>query len=595
MSLLTLVAILLFGQQVLVPVPKATVEGTVLRAASGEPLTGAQITLVRAGGPTGAQLVATGLPPAVTNGQGQFQLKNIDPGTYRLYATRNGYARQEYAQKSLSGLGTVLTITPGQTLKNVVFRLTPAATITGRISSPDGEPMTGTTVLLLRVAYDSTGKRTMRPVSATRTDDRGEYRLYWITPGQYYVGVTPGRSTLDIQLAEVASVAFQYANQPGPARPDAREVFEAAALLNTNEAVPLKEYATTYYPNSTDVNRAVLLDIKPGSETSGININPLRQPLARIRGHLVDAAGQPQTGLVRLLLSDGREAATAASGAGSPGEFEFVNVIPGTYHLQATVVPAGGARGARGANPVANIVAAAGPIADARTQVTVSGNDIDNVTLTARAGISINGRVRADGLASITELQGFERMNVVLAAADEFTTQPQPGRFNTDGSFTVANVFPGTYRIRIDGRPTDVFMKGITLGGSDLMRDALTVSDSVQGALDVLVSSHAGQLEGNLIDKAQKLVPGIQVTIVPTFYRARRELYRTAITDANGRFTIASVTPGEYKAFAWEELEPFSYFDGEFIRKFEADGRSFTLAESGKATVDVRIIPSEGN
>lgn len=90
--------------------------------------------------------------------------------------------------------------------------------------------MTGTTVLLLRVAYDSTGKRTMRPVSAARTDDRGEYRLHWITPGQYYVAVTPGRSTIDSQLAEVSSVAFQYANQPGPARADAREVFEAAAL-----------------------------------------------------------------------------------------------------------------------------------------------------------------------------------------------------------------------------------------------------------------------------------------------------------------------------------------------------------------------------
>jgi protocatechuate 3,4-dioxygenase beta subunit len=595
MKLLTVAAIFLFAQQGTAPAPKATIEGTVLRAGSGEPLAGAQITMVRAAGPTGAQLLATGLPPAVTDRQGQFQLKNIDPGTYRMYATRNGYARQEYAQKSLSGLGSVLTITPGQSLKNVVFRLTPAATVTGRISSPDGEPMTGTTVLLLRVAYDSTGKRTQRPVSAVRTDDRGEYRLYWITPGQYYVAVTPGRSTLDSQLAEVASIAFQYANQPGPARSDAREVFEAAALLNHNEVVPLKEYSTTYYPNSTDVNRAVLLDIKPGNEIGGININPVRQPLARIRGRLVDAAGQPQIGSVRLVFSDGEEVATVFSGSPAIGEFEFANVIPGTYYVRALLFAPAGARGARGANPAANPAAAQGPIADARAQVTVSGVDVDNVTLTLRPGISINGRVRADGLASITDLQGFERMNVVLAAADDLTTQPQPARFNADGTFTAANVFPGTYRIRIDGRPTDVFMKSITFGSTDLMRDAFVVSDSVQGTLDVVVSSHAGQLEGNLFDKAQKPVPGAQVTIVPTLYRARRELYRTAITDTNGHFTIASVTPGDYKAFAWDELEPFSYFDADFIRKFENEGKPFTLAESGKATVDVRIIPSAGN
>jgi|KBSSwiStaDraftv2_1062776.scaffolds.fasta_scaffold00773_19 hypothetical protein len=594
MRLLTVVAILFLAQGT-APPPKATVEGTVLRAESGEPLAGAQITMMRATGPTGAQLLATGLLPAVTDAQGYFQLKSVDPGTYRMYATRNGYARQEYAQKTLLGLGTVLTITPGQSLKGVVFRLTPAAIITGRISSPNGEPMTGTTVLLLRVAYDSTGKRTMRPVSATRTDDRGEYRLYWITPGQYYVAVTPGRSTIDSQLAEVSSVAFQYANQPGPVRPDARDVFEAAALLNTNEVVPLKEYATTYYPNSTDVNRAILLNIKPGSETSGININPLRQALGSIRGRLVDTAGQPQVGLVRLLTSNGEEVATNLSASGALGQFEFVNVIPGTYHVRATVVSAVGGRGGRGPNPAANPAAVQAPAADARTQVTVSGNEVDNVTLTARPGVSISGRVRADGLGSIADLPGFERMNVVLAAVDDLTTQPQPARFNADGSFSAVNVFPGTYRIRIDGRPTDVFLKSVMLGGTDLMRNALVVSDSVQGTLDVVVSSHAGQLEGNLIDKAQKPVAGVQVTIVPTVYRARRELYRTAITDANGHFKIASVTPGEYKAFAWEELEPFSYFDADFIRKFESDGKAFTLAESGKATVDLKIIPSEAN
>ena len=97
MRLLTVVAILFLAQGT-APPPKATVEGTVLRAESGEPLAGAQITMMRATGPTGAQLLATGLLPEVTDAQGYFQLKSVDPGTYRMYATRNGYARQEYAQ-----------------------------------------------------------------------------------------------------------------------------------------------------------------------------------------------------------------------------------------------------------------------------------------------------------------------------------------------------------------------------------------------------------------------------------------------------------------------------------------------------------------
>jgi len=232
---------------------------------------------------------------------------------------------------------------------------------------------------------------------------------------------------------------------------------------------------------------------------------------------------------------------------------------------------------------------------EARSQVTVAGNDIDNVRLTARPGISISGRVRADGLASIADLPGYERMTLVFAAADDLTSPPPSPRFNADGSFTVTNVFPGSYRIRIDGRPTDVFMKNVALSGADLMREALTVADSFSGTLDVLVSPRAGQLEGNLTDKTSKPVTGVQVTLVPTQFRSRRELYRTAITDASGHFTIASVTPGEYEAFAWEELEPFSYFDADAIRKFESQGTPFSIGEAAKAKVEVKIIPTESN
>ena len=40
-------------------------------------------------------------------------------------------------------------------------------------------------------------------------------------------------------------------------------------------------------------------------------------------------------------------------------------------------------------------------------------------------------------------------------------------------------------------------------------------------------------------------------------------LFKTAATDQDGHFTMRGLPPGPYKIFAWEELDPFAYFDPE--------------------------------
>jgi hypothetical protein len=40
-------------------------------------------------------------------------------------------------------------------------------------------------------------------------------------------------------------------------------------------------------------------------------------------------------------------------------------------------------------------------------------------------------------------------------------------------------------------------------------------------------------------------------------------LYRTAVTDASGRFTIKGVAPGEYTAIDWEDIHNTAWRNGE--------------------------------
>jgi len=107
------------------PPEKCTIEGTVLRVGTNEPLRKARISLERAEGR--GQLIAG----AITDAAGKFALKDVDPGRYRLSVERNGYVRQQYGQRG-PGSGAVLTLDPGRNVRDLVFKMVPAAAIAGR-------------------------------------------------------------------------------------------------------------------------------------------------------------------------------------------------------------------------------------------------------------------------------------------------------------------------------------------------------------------------------------------------------------------------------------------------------------------------------
>ena len=53
------------------------------------------------------------------------------------------------------------------------------------------------------------------------------------------------------------------------------------------------------------------------------------------------------------------------------------------------------------------------------------------------------------------------------------------------------------------------------------------------------------------------------------------------------------MVPGEYKVYAWEDMESTAWRDPEFMKPPEGRGTSVTVGESGKAGVQVNLIPAE--
>src|SRR4029453_14288986 len=105
----------------------------------------------------------------------------------RLSVSCNSYVDQVYGRKNTSGQGAIISLAPGEKLRNLTFRLVPAGVITGRVRDTSGRPVAGFEVMLLKLSFEE-GRQVLVPVAdVVPTDDRGEYRHYWVPPGRYYV------------------------------------------------------------------------------------------------------------------------------------------------------------------------------------------------------------------------------------------------------------------------------------------------------------------------------------------------------------------------------------------------------------------------
>jgi hypothetical protein len=579
----------------------ASISGIVVRAGSNEPLDSAQaiLTAVTQNSSTGSpspvvtassnSLPATDaissvtanaagvrrVPSVNTDHDGRFVFQNLEPGLYSLEVFRNEYARQAYGQRVAGGPASGIRLSAGQALTDIVLALTPAGNVAGVIRSSDGHPQNGVPIQLLRATFNATGQRTFHVEGTSRTNDRGEYRLYWITPGRYYISA---------------------GSAPGPNRP----LNPNGAPASPNE-IPDQSFALTFFPGVLDANTATTVEVLPGADVNGMDFVAARQQLYSVRGRIGDSGSGRPPGTVSVSLA--YKTLTGASGAfnagakydASTGEFELRNVPPGAYVLQAIAsvaapVPAGEAL-------VKISALALQP--NARLPIEVTNSDVNGVNLQLTSGVSLSGRITIDGK-SLSQMPGWEKVQVQLKptvdsnfAPNLQPAQPIAQRPKSDGTFSIDGVSPGEFILGpVTGLPSGFYVKEARFNQEDVLSKPLRFYASGSAALEIVLSSKAGSLSGTTVDAQMRGAAGTQVVLIPERQRQRTDLYRTAASDASGRFVFRSIPPGDYRVFGWEALESYAYFDPELLHRVESQGVPVHISESEGNNVTVRIIPA---
>jgi uncharacterized GH25 family protein len=298
----------------------ATVEGTVVNSATGAGVADVTVNLLQE-----EQVAYT----ANTDTHGHFQVDGVKDGTYTAIYRVHGFTI--FPNQFLRHSEPFLVTGDGPAV-HLSAKLPPTGSLSGRVLSPDGAPVSGASVDVT-VSGQGVILNQRRP-----TDAKGEFRF----------------EGLPLSGSWILS-AWPPSNWKPPASSD-----------NVRRG-----WARTYYPGVTDPGAAAHIVIPHTGELWNLEIKLAAAPVYRIRGTVFDLDGRPAP-KAQIIMAGG--SAFMGAGTKDDGTFEFESAGDGTRLFQ--VVLAQGGRALR-----------------ALQNVAINGHDLDDVRLQLTAPFQITGKV----------------------------------------------------------------------------------------------------------------------------------------------------------------------------------------------------------
>jgi hypothetical protein len=553
--------------------------GHVLGADNGRPIRRARVAISAPDLPGGRA--------ALTDDSGAFDFIDLPPSRYTLTVSKTGYVPLSYGQRRPLQAGTPLQLAAGQELKGIEFRLPRGSVISGHVYDENGDPMPGTMVNVMRYQY-AQGNRQLVPTGTSRTDDRGEYRVWGLNPGDYYVSalarnfnVGPGGGSgpsLGGSGAAAEAVPVRPGGRVGALSGTRSVPFAGSDLLRSQDDLEHLGYAPTYYPGVSSPNEARPIAVGLGAEVLDINFNVLLVRTSSISGHVTNPGGSATTaGNVNLApdgaLRPGRRFGGNYTGRiQSEGAFSIVNVPPGRYVLRA--------RGEDSGVPVF-----------AMQPLSVDG-DIDGLNVILAPGATLTGTLsfRATQSALLPDLSQF-RITTMPADLSSFGPNGS-ARVDKEGKFTLDSVPAGSRLIRAQS-PRGWMLTSVNVDGREMVDTPLEVrSGQHVDGISLLFTDKLSEINGTLTDEQGTPVTEYTVLAFPTdstLWRPQTRQIMTTRPDQNGRFQLRGLPPGEYFLVAVDPAEQGEWFEPAFLNEHRSGARRLTVGEGDIKAQDFRI------
>ncbi len=496
---------------------------------------------------------------ATTDAQGRFEIRELPAGRYTITASKGGFVSLQYGQRRASESGTPIELADGQTIDKMTIALPRGSVLGGRVTDEFGEPVANATVSAWRYAY-SGGTRRMQPAQGGNardtTDDQGQFRLFGLPPGEYYVSA--------------------MLRSGGPEVTD-----------------PMGEpsgYAATYYPGTTNVGEAQRVTVAVSAENTSLNFGLIATRLVRVTGQVIMSNGAPAPGGTVMLMpstsAGGRAMVMQQGGSGNridaSGAFRMSNVAPGRYTVQAR---AGGGPGMGGPGREFEL---------ARMDLAVGAEDVSGLTLVTAPGAVINGTITSD----TGEAFDFRPQQLQVTARPATPDMQGPGvgpggsRIGDDWSFSVRNVLdPVVLRT---SSPQGWTLKSVHHGGQDITDTAMEfpAGQTISG-VQIVRTKKVTTLSGLVTDARGNPALDATVVVFPAdekLWTFQSRFIKAARPDQEGRYRMTALPGGqEYLTVAVQALEDGQAGDPEFLASVRDAAAKLQLGEGETKSVDVKL------
>jgi len=517
------------------PPATAVIRGRVIAADTAQPLRKAQVRIFA------PELRENRL--ATADADGKFEFKEVKAGRYNVTASKGSYVSLQYGQTRPFEPGKPLEIAAGQMLDKVDFVLPRGAIITGRLVDEFGDPLPDAMVSVQRYQNFNGQKRLAPAGRSATTNDVGEFRLFAVPPGQYFLSAT--------------------------LRP----------MGGMGDSDDHTGYAPTYFPGTPNLAEAQRVTVGLGQTLTDLNMALLPTKTSRVSGTALDSQGRPMSGMVMtvprgdsMMMMFGPPAQIKADGS-----FAVSGLTPGRYMLQARAM--GG--------PESEI---------AFLDITVNGDDVSGIKLAANKPSTISGLVVVDPAAAQALRPSTLRLVVQPVDLEMFFMGGSPpAAVNDDLTFELKSN-PGQMRISMAGpaglasgwairavryRGADVTDSGIEMRANEPITD-----------IEVELTNRLTEVSGVVTNAKGEAQKDYSVIVFPQDrdkWTPNSRYLKTSRPDQDGRFKVNAIPPGEYYVIALDYVDPNDWNDPQFLDGVRAKASRFSLSEGETKSIDLRI------
>ena len=404
--------------------------------------------------------------------------------------------------------------------------------VSGVVSDEFGDPLAGVDVRLWRLQYSRERYVAQATGLSRRTDDRGQFRLFYVTPGRYVL----------------------------------------AAASDDPRVAPV------FYPGVTELRGALPLIVGRKQEVPGVGIQFRRAYEARVFGFALTAAGDALRGT--LMLQSRRRSGevtlpTRRVTANADGTFEFLNVPPGEYAL--TTGPVTARAGAEFALQFVSVDGSYAPPITIRTAptATISGRvavEGDGVRPTVAIGIAVDPDYP------------FTSATLPVGADGTFVMHGLAGPVR----FTMRNTAPGWWLKSVNIGGVNAAEEAVLFSGADSSRTDVDV------ILSSSAGDRSGRVINEREVAADDYRVVVFSTNRDRWFVGSQDVRIGAGPEFEDRFMVRSLPPGDYFAAAVDGIEGDAdageWQNPDVLAALSTRAQRVTVGERQRAVADLRLI-----